>query len=132
MEHDILAHEKQFFSAAFCRDTANLESALAPEFQEVGRSGRTLGRRDVIDQLSKLEFDRAIEISDFEVERISANSYLARYMAVDRDRGAKSFRTSRWERRNDRLVLVSHRGERIAPESETKNPAPRTAQNRIP
>ncbi len=132
MEHDILAHEKLFFSAAFCRDTAKLEIALAPEFQEVGQSGRTLGRRDVIDQLSKLEFDRAIEISDFEVERISANSYLARYVAVDRDRGAKSFRTSRWERRNDRLVLVSHRGERIASESETKNPAPHTAQNRIP
>lgn len=110
LEAKLLRYEKDFFDAKFCGNINNLESRLSECFYEIGSSGKKITREDVIQELSKLSENREIEITQFEVDILDANTVLVRYKANFKDRGKISWRLSIWKKQERDWVLFFHQG----------------------
>lgn len=102
-------YEKDFMSHEFCRHGESLNSRISDDFVELGQSGRRFNKKDVIDNLSKIPGDRNIDIRDFNVRRLSDDSYLATYRAHGKNKGISN-RSSVWVNIGGVWKIVFHQG----------------------
>ena len=65
LEDTIFQYEKDFFDADFCSKKENIENRLCLDFCEYGKSGTIHKREDIINFLSNMRRNRAIEIYNF-------------------------------------------------------------------
>jgi hypothetical protein len=112
----LLAHlrglEEDLLRLEIRRSPAELEARLAPDFAEIGRSGRGYDRAALIAALAHEE-PAAIVISDFGVRVLAPEVALATYhsRATGADgRPVLSLRSSIWRRDAGRWLLVFHQG----------------------
>ena len=110
LEQLILQYEKDFFCRDFCCKIQNLKKRLDDHFQEIGSSGKKIGRQEVIDSLSHKLSDRAIVIEEFQIEILSETAVLAKYIAVFTEQNQKSFRSSIWVKRGNDWRMLYHQG----------------------
>lgn len=110
LEQLIWQYEKDFFCRDFCCKIQNLEKRLDDHFQEIGSSGKKIGRQEVIDSLSHNLSDRAIDIEEFHIEILSDTVVLAKYIAVFTEQNQKSFRSSIWIKRGNAWRILYHQG----------------------
>ncbi len=87
-----------------------MEKRLDDRFQEIGSSGKKIGRQVVIDSLSNTSTDRAIDIEEFQFEILNETAVLAKYTAVFTGQNQKSFRSSIWVNRGNDWRMLYHQG----------------------
>jgi len=109
-DHQILRYEREFFSASFCKNRANLERRLADDFIEYGSSGAVHDRVSMIDALSGIVEDRLINIERFEVVKLSDAALLVRYISHDLSSNAYALRSSIWKLVGDEWKMSFHQG----------------------
>ncbi len=110
MKDLILQYEKDFFSAQFCRNKANLESRFSKDFFEYGKSGLVYSRSLAIDSLMSLSKDRPIEIANFEIAELSEGIIIAHYVTHDADDNSYALRTSLWRIEEGHWKIYFHQG----------------------
>lgn len=92
------------------RGSARLGDLLAEDFVEVGASGRSYNRQEVIAMLHQESAVR-IDISDLQVRRLGDDVALVTYRACKRDDLPRhSLRSSIWRQSQHRWRLVFHQG----------------------
>jgi hypothetical protein len=93
---------------------ADFEALMAPDYWEVGASGRIYSRGDVLDVLERRYADPAYdpmeghEVSDFACRAVSDDTWLATYDLRQGDRDTR--RVTVWRNVAGRWVLVYHQG----------------------
>ena len=92
-------------------DAAKLESLLADDFQEVGKSGRLWSRSEIVEMLTADSGSGAIEAVDMQATRLGEGLVLVWYVSVT-DAGSAR-RSSIWRRESGGWRIVFHQGTQI-------------------
>lgn len=92
-------------------DMAFMERALAPDFFEFGRSGRTYTRQQILD-LPREPIAAHLPLEDFRVRLLDANTAQLTYNSKVRYQDVMEYgrRSSIWSRLGDSWVLRFHQG----------------------
>ena len=113
---DILAElsrrEPIFHRAEFGTSRADFENMTAPDFWEVGASGRQYSRAAVLDELEKrfaAPHRDVWETSDFRCRKLAPNVYLLTYALVQ-DNTRRTRRATIWERCGQGWRIIYHQG----------------------
>ena len=117
---DLAAHlrilEEELLRPAIRGSRAELEARLAPDFAEIGRSGRVYDRASLVAALAA-EHDDApavARVEDFSVRLLAPGVALATYRSVREDAAggppAVALRSSIWRRDGDAWRMAFHQG----------------------
>lgn len=87
-----------------------LDEIIADTFTEIGSSGNTYYKCDVIEALLNSE-SSYYDISHFNVTEIAANTYLATFTTTNNSNIVK--RSSIWVNRDDKWQIVFHQGTKV-------------------
>ena len=92
-------------------DKVFMERALAPDFFEFGRSGRTYTRQQTLD-IPWEPIDAQLPLQDLQMRLLDANTAQVTYNSKVRYQDAVEFgrRSSIWSRSGDTWVLRFHQG----------------------
>lgn len=112
MDREPLFHRPEF---GFAR--ADFEKMTAPEFWEVGASGRRYSRKFVLDTLEQRYQSPTTdtwEIRDFHCATLESDTYLVTYTLLQGERLSR--RSSIWKRFSDSWKVVFHQGTLVSGE----------------
>lgn len=111
-----LRRREPVFHGPSWRSLADFDDAVAPDFWEVGASGRRYSRehvRAVIEQRIAAPPDESDwETSEFQVRAMGASVYLLTYTLAQGDRVTR--RLTVWRRRENRWTVMFHQGTVVA------------------
>jgi hypothetical protein len=113
---DVLAElsrrEPLFHRPEFGRSRADFEKMVAPDFWEVGASGRRYSRKFVLDTLeerSSVPHEDVWETSDFHCRRLAHDTYLLTYTLLQ-NHERLTRRSTVWQSTSDGWKILYHQG----------------------
>jgi hypothetical protein len=112
---ELMQREPLFHRPEFGTTRADFEKMTAPEFWEVGASGRRFSRQFVLDTLEARYRSPTAdiwEVCDFHCLEIATNNYLATYTLVQGERVTR--RITIWRRTAEGWQIVYHQGTVVA------------------
>ena len=113
---ELVRREPIFHHRELGTDRADLERMAAPEFHEIGASGRRYSRAFVLATLEE-RYARndpdPWETSDFHCQELAHDLYLLTYALVQESRRTR--RSTIWRRDPQGWMIVFHQGTVIAP-----------------
>lgn len=112
---ELMRREPLFHRAEFGTTRAHLEKMTAPEFWEVGASGRRFSREFVLDTLEERyrnHSEDVWELGDFHCVEIATDNYLATYTLIQGERVTR--RATLWRRTPQGWQIVYHQGTVVA------------------
>lgn len=97
-------------------DVAFMDRALAPDFFEIGRSGRTYTRQQTLD-VSREPIDAKLPLPNLQIRPLDADTAQVTHNSEVRYAGVVEFgrRSSIWSRSGDAWVLRFHQGTPYVP-----------------
>jgi hypothetical protein len=122
---ELRRREPIFHNPAFGSTTAEFERSTAPDYWEVGASGRLYSRDFILHELTKSVpyVDAAAagwETSEFGLRRLGPDTYLLTY-TLDQA-GRRTRRSTIWRRSEDGWQILYHQGTIIAAEEDDRIP----------
>lgn len=108
---ELSAREPLFHRRAFWSDRASLEAMIAPDFWEVGASGRVYQREFVIETVlgrAAQEEPHAWPCREFRLRQLGERTYLLTYLLEEPVRTSR--RATIWERSDDGWRAIYHQG----------------------
>lgn len=109
----IAAQERELQTPACRRNRARLEELLHDDFREIGASGRSWSRPDLITHLISTDDDTPIEIHDVDVRAIGDEAALVTW--TSRRGSIRSARSSIWVLDHNDWRLLHHQGTLLPP-----------------
>jgi hypothetical protein len=109
---ELFRREPIFHRPEFGTSRSDFENMTAPDFWEVGASGRQYSRAAVLDALEKRFAAPHTDVwktSDFECRRLAPNLYLLTYTLLQ-DSTRRTRRSTIWERCGEGWKIVYHQG----------------------
>lgn len=103
----VLDLERELQSPPCRRDRRRLTELLAPDFAEIGASGRVWNRTQVIQSLLT-EDPEPILLADLDGRRIAEDVVMVQWFSERT--GGRALRTSIWRRSSDGWQLMHHQG----------------------
>lgn len=123
---ELRQREPIFHTERFGRTIDDFKRGTAPDFWEVGASGRRYSRDFILDMQSRLalvDADHAgWKAADFALRQIGPNSYLLTY-TLDQN-GRLTRRATIWERAADGWRIVYHQGTIVSANEDDAPPRP--------
>lgn len=113
---ELTAREPLFHRLPAGARRRDYENLMAPEFWEVGASGRRYSRDhalDVLEERSQRAEEDRWETSEFHCLELCAGTYLLTYTLLQADR--KTRRATIWRQVGERWEIVFHQGTVVAP-----------------
>lgn len=111
--HPIVELELSLLTAPVRRSRTQLEALLDPEFREVGASGRTWTREEIIADLVDGEGGGPIEAVEVEAHDVAPDVVLVTFLTDSGGRAAR--RSSLWRRVGGRWRMLHHQGTLLPP-----------------
>ncbi|RYE70420.1 MAG: DUF4440 domain-containing protein [Oxalobacteraceae bacterium] len=108
---ELMRLEPLFHSAHFDSSTENFQRLVAPEFWEVGASGKRYGRDFVLSVLADRSNGPEVtswKTADFHVAEVGQDNYLLTYTLTQPDRVTR--RASIWRRTSQGWQVIYHQG----------------------
>lgn len=106
------AHEPIFHTASFGANPADWDKTMAPDYGEVGASGRRYSRAFIMETLSRHppadEATLGWEASGFTIRRLGAETYLLTYTLRHRERLTR--RATIWQWHGEGWQILYHQG----------------------
>ena len=112
---ELIQREPLFHRAAFGTSRLDFEKLTAPEFWEVGASGRRFSREFVLSTLEERyanQKEDVWEVGDFLCQEIAADNYLVTYTLIQGERVTR--RATIWRRTSSGWQIVYHQGTAVA------------------
>jgi hypothetical protein len=109
---ELISREPVFHRPEYGTTTADFENMMAPDFWEVGASGRRYGREYVLAELEKRyagEYVDKWESHDFHCRRLAGDVYLLTYTLLQNNE-RKTRRATIWQRTPTGWKVVFHQG----------------------
>lgn len=108
---ELMQREPLFHRPEFGTRREDFERMTAPEFWEVGASGRRFSRKFVLDTLEKryeAPVEDVWEVEDFHCLEIAMNNFLVTYTLTQGERVTR--RATIWRRTSDTWQILYHQG----------------------
>ncbi len=122
---ELKRREPIFHTSEFGRSRAEFEKATAPDYWEVGASGRRYSREFILDGLEKRPpVDAAAagwQSRDHAVRQLSPDTYLMTYTLRQLERVTR--RTTIWQKTADGWRILYHQGTMVEAEEDDAFPA---------
>ncbi len=120
---ELRRREPIFHNAEFGSTTAEFERSTAPDYWEVGASGRRYSRDFILRELTKSApyvdaAEAGWEMSEFGLRELGPDTYLLTY-TLDQA-GRRTRRSTIWRRSEDGWRILYHQGTIIAAEEDDK------------
>ena len=115
VREELMQREPLFHRATFGTARKDFEKMMAPEFWEVGASGRRFSREFVLNVLEKRyenSTEDVWEVGDFHCLEIAADNYLATYTLIQGERVTQ--RSTIWRRTPEGWTIVYHQDTIVA------------------
>lgn len=116
---DLVGLEVELHTPMTRRDRARLGELLHDDFREIGRSGATYGRQEVLSSLPDDLSEATIKADRFRAELQCDSLVLLTYRTVcigeDGAVAAHTLRSSLWQRSGDRWQMRFHQGTPTTP-----------------
>ncbi|HEY5041690.1 MAG TPA: DUF4440 domain-containing protein [Verrucomicrobiae bacterium] len=112
---ELMQREPLFHRAAFGTSRRDFEKLTAPEFWEVGASGRRFSREFVLNTLEERyanQKEDVWEVGDFLCQEIATDNYLVTYTLIQGERVTR--RATIWRRTSSGWQIVYHQGTVVA------------------
>lgn len=112
---ELMRREPLFHRPEFGHTRVDLEAMTAPEFWEVGASGRRYGRQFVLDVLERryeAPTEDVWDLRDFHCLKVAADNYLATYTLIQGERVTR--RATLWRLSVEGWQVVYHQGTLVA------------------
>lgn len=109
---ELSRREPIFHRPEFGTSRTDFQNMTAPDFWEVGASGRQYSRPEVLDELEKrfsAPHRDVWETSGFRCRRLGPNVYLLTYTLLQ-DHNRRTRRSTIWERSGEGWRIVYHQG----------------------
>jgi len=109
---ELVRREPIFHRPELGTTRADFERMMAPDFWEIGASGRRYDRAYVLDELDRryaVPSQEYWETSDFDCRRLAENIYLLTYVLVQ-EGGRRSRRATIWRRLESDWQILFHQG----------------------
>ncbi len=114
---DHLQHlEELLLLNAVRKDPKQLSALLAADFREIGSSGRTFSRAEILEELQTESPLLTMTLSDFRCSLLSDVLALVNYQTIRNAPDASpvvALRSSLWILRDDRWQILFHQGTRV-------------------
>lgn len=122
---ELRSREPIFHTAAFGRTVEDFERATAPEYWEVGASGRRYSREFILKTLTEGQSvdaeDEGWRCTDFGLRRLSDDCFLLTY-TLEQERQFTR-RATIWERTADHWRILYHHGTIVTANEDDSFPA---------
>jgi hypothetical protein len=121
---ELRVREPIFHTLAFASTPAEFASATAPDYWEVGASGRRYSREFILQSAPKINWVNAAEAgwqcTDFGLRRLAPDTYLLTYRLDQAGRLTR--RSTIWQRLEDNWRILYHQGTIISAEEDDSFP----------
>ncbi len=102
LEAKLLLLEQQLLTPSLREDRAAAGELLADEFIEIGKSGRTFDKQQVLQSMHEASLPSALTIEQFQVRQLAPTVVLVNYLC------GNAKRSSIWRESNDQWQMVFH------------------------
>ena len=130
---ELRSREPIFHTKRFGRTLEDFERSTAPDFWEVGASGRRYSRDFILDMRSRealLDADAAgWKATGFGLRRVGPNSFLLTYTLDQQGRITR--RATVWERAGEGWRIVYHQGTVVTASEDNVVPGPEMTGSRL-
>jgi hypothetical protein len=112
---DLVRREPIFHRSEFGTTRADFEHMTAPDFWEVGASGRRYSREYVLNELEKRyqnpsdNLEEDLQAEDFRCQELAPNLYLLTY-TLTQQRTRRTHRSTIWQKLTEGWKIVFHQG----------------------
>ncbi len=117
---ELKSREPIFHTRAFGRTRTDFEKATAPDYWEVGASGRRYSRKFILEELERNPppdaDESAWQIYDFAIRKLCEDIFLATYTLRQNDRVTR--RATIWQKVSDGWQILYHQGTVAAEEED--------------
>ncbi|QNE48297.1 nuclear transport factor 2 family protein [Glaciihabitans sp. INWT7] len=103
-----VAAERRLLDPAVRRDRAAVDSLLAPEFSEIGQSGRLWERTELLDAIVEFESSAGLLVTELEARVPAPDLVLLGYVSTVGESRVR--RSSLWRHAADRWRVEFHQG----------------------
>jgi hypothetical protein len=111
-ERELIRLEQSLFERDVRASPDRLEELLAPDFLEIGSSGRVFDRAAIVRELQS-ENPKTVSATNFEVRFLTPKIALLTYRSRRIEEGTSFLRSSIWRHREGRWQMVFHQGTRV-------------------
>ena len=112
VQEELRAREPIFHHPEFGTTRADFDEMMAPDFWEVGASGRRYSRESILDELERRYvsdyIDGPLEATDFYCRKLAEEAYLLTYTLFQGERETR--RATIWQRNAAGWKIVFHQG----------------------
>ena len=114
LKETIVELETSLFRESVRKSEPALNRLLHDAFEEIGASGQTYNKGEIIDALLKEDF-QAIEAEQFELDKLANDTVQLTYTAKKVKNGVTqtTLRSSLWKKDGDEWRLLFHQGSEI-------------------
>jgi hypothetical protein len=112
---DLVRREPIFHRSEFGTARADFEHMTAPDFWEIGASGRRYSREYVLNELEKRyqnssrNLEEDLQAEDFRCQELVPNLYLLTY-TLTQQKTRKTHRSTIWQKSTEGWKIVFHQG----------------------
>jgi hypothetical protein len=125
---ELRRREPIFHTSEFGTTAADFEKAMAPEYWEVGASGRRYSRSFILDYLAKNSLVDSTaagwEASDHALRRLGCDTYLLTYTLRQSERLTR--RSTIWRKTSEGWRILYHQGTIVSSEEDDVFPGGKT------
>ena len=115
----IEALERSLLDPYVRQSTEQLNKLIADDFYEIGASGKTYDKKNILSRLPLEQNDDLLgKVIDFEIYQISENLIRANYTLEEKTRC--TLRTSIWKRQHNNYQMIFHQGTKCEVKDEHK------------
>jgi hypothetical protein len=109
---ELRAREPIFHHPEFGTTRVDFDKLMAPDFWEVGASGRRYSRESILNELERRYSGNYVEgkliATDFHCRKLADEVYLLTYKLLQDDR--KTHRATIWQRSGEEWKIIYHQG----------------------
>ena len=125
---ELLYLERELMQLEVRSNSTRVGEMLAPEFVEIGSSGRFWSRAEILALLAEEQQYEQPQVEDFQLRLLAPEIALVAYRSISASRGT-TIRSSIWQRRGERWQCVFHQG---TPQGTQPGMQPDTAAPQTP
>ncbi len=123
LEEKLIANERSILAALKRRDLSAVAAALADEFREIGKSGKSYSKAEIMDALKGPAAITDYSLEQFRLLPVNARCVIVTYIATVRSRlqgkeeATRAYRSSTWIEQAGSWRMIFHQGTPIARDS---------------
>jgi len=106
----IKSYEERLLKPDVRKSLEEVSKLLADDFYEIGKSGKTFTKSQVIESMQKESDDYSVSLSNFELRELDTDLLQATYKTTNHRTGISAIRSTLWRKNESGWQAIFHQG----------------------